>query len=245
MGVTWLPGFVLDRAIHFTFLLLCCLTHLLIASHYNLADQQKLPVKLTPMCPAIPEKLLKIVDLIDKTGNASLTRLTILKKWFEQGPKRLSSFSIFIANRALTSKGNEDEKSAKLFREAGALLRDADVFDPKISRKAADKLFCSLREFQNEYKHLQWGAVRIVFDLHLFLIEDGLRIYLQDADSPSDGYRLAVSYCENYDPKYGNGLNGPSTSKITEISNFIRYVETQEARSPIDSGILLPDAETI
>ena len=32
----------------------------------------------------IPEKLLKIVEEIDENGNASLTRLTVLKKWLER-----------------------------------------------------------------------------------------------------------------------------------------------------------------
>jgi hypothetical protein len=180
------------------------------------------------MRTAISEKLLKIVDLIQKSGNASLTRLTILKKWFEQDPKRLSSFSLFIANRALANKSNAEGESAELFREASTLLRDVDIYDPKVSRIAAEKLFLKLRELQNEYKKLQWGPVRIVFNLNLFLIEEGLRIYLQDAKSPSEGYRLAVNYCENYDSKYGNDLNGPSISRITEISCFIRDVEEHQ-----------------
>ena len=180
------------------------------------------------MRTAIPDKLLKIIDLINETGNTSLTRLTILKKWFKQDPKRLSSFSIFIANRALTSQGKTEGEAVELFREAGALLNHTAVFDPKISRRAANTLLGALRAFQNEYKHLQWGAVRIIVDHNLLLIEEGLRIYLQGADSPSEGYRLAVRYCENYDPKYGNGLNGPSISRITEISRFIRDIEAHE-----------------
>ena len=31
----------------------------------------------------VPEKLLAIVDEIDATGNSNLTRLTVLKKWFQ------------------------------------------------------------------------------------------------------------------------------------------------------------------
>jgi len=45
------------------------------------------------MRTSAPEKLLKVVDEIDAHGHASLTRLIVLKKWFER-PKRLSAFSI-------------------------------------------------------------------------------------------------------------------------------------------------------
>jgi hypothetical protein len=52
----------------------------------------------------IPEKLLKIVEEIDEKGNASLTRLTVLKKWLER-PERLSVFAIWVAARAVSRKG--------------------------------------------------------------------------------------------------------------------------------------------
>lgn len=40
------------------------------------------------MSTDVPEKLLAIVEEIDAHGSASLTRLTVLKKWFEH-PGRL------------------------------------------------------------------------------------------------------------------------------------------------------------
>jgi len=45
------------------------------------------------MRTAVPEKILKIIDDIDTQGNASLTRLTVLKKWFER-PGRLPAFAL-------------------------------------------------------------------------------------------------------------------------------------------------------
>src|SRR5476651_1281702 len=44
-------------------------------------------------------KLLKVVTDIKESGYANLTRLTVLKKWFET-PRRRSSFGIFIATQA-------------------------------------------------------------------------------------------------------------------------------------------------
>ena len=179
------------------------------------------------MRSTVPEKLLKIASEIEKTGSASLTRLTVLKKWFEQNPKRLPSFSIFIANRAATNKGKTEGDAAELFRNARSMLKVAEKYNPQIPREAAVDLYGRLIKFQNEYQRQSWGPVRLIRNMDLFLIEDGLRIYLH-SNSPSDGYRLAASFCENYDPEYGNCLNGPSFTRINEIVRFLINLEILE-----------------
>ncbi len=175
----------------------------------------------------IPEKLIKIADQIEESGSASLTRLTVLKKWFEQDLKRLPSFAIFIARRASSRKGKTTGEAAELFLDAGKLLRETDIYDPQLPREEAINLYERLKSFQNEYKNAQ-GQVRLVKNTHLFLIEKGLRIYLWRTISPSDGYKLAADYCEHYDPQYGNGLNGPSSFKINEIVRFMLNIEGRE-----------------
>lgn len=182
----------------------------------------------------IPEKLLKIADEIEENGQANLIRLTVLKKWFDR-PYRLASCAVFVANRASGRKGKTTGEAAELFREARALLSKASILAPDIARNEAEKLHTRLKAFQNEHKKMAWGPVRIVQNNNLFLIEEGLRIYLWRADSPSDGYRLAVNYCEHYDPRYGNSLNGPSLTKLHEIVRFMFNIEALEDGQP-DSG---------
>jgi len=180
------------------------------------------------MSTTVPDKLIKITRDIEETGSASLTRLTVLKKWFEQDPKRLSSFVVFIAIQALAGKGKISDESLALFHEARELLKAMEMYDPKLDRSAAEKLYRRLREFQCEYGKQQWGPVRIINNWSLFLIEDAIRIYLFSTRSASDGYRLAADYCKNYDPKYGSDLNGPSLAKIDAIAQFVRFVEAAE-----------------
>jgi hypothetical protein len=176
---------------------------------------------------AISDKLREIADAIELRGSANLTRLTVIKKWFEV-PSHLSSFAIFIADHASRRKTKTTKKPGELIREARALLADVDVFGPNVPRKAATRLYVSLQAFQNEHRNVAWGAVRIIRDHNLFLIECGLHIYLAHGDTPTEGYRLAANYCENYDPRYGNSLNGPSRRRIEEIIDFIRHVEARE-----------------
>jgi len=182
------------------------------------------------MRPSISDKLSAIAVEIDRRGSANLTRLTVLKKWFEVS-RRLSSFAIFIADQASRQKTKTTKEAAELFRETRILLADGDVFAPKIPRAAATKLHAALRAFQNEYRDAAWGSVRIIHDHNLFLVECGLHIYLGHGATPAECYRLAANYCENYDPRYGTCLNGPSRTRIEDIVDFIRGVEGREEAS--------------
>ena len=182
------------------------------------------------MRTAVPEKLLKIVQEIDERGNVNLTKLTVLKKWFER-PERLSAFAIWVARRAVARKGKANGSAGEFFREAKTLLAGPDKVHPEIDRQAAAVLYDRLRDFQNEYREDQWGRIRIIHHWNLVLVEYGLAIYLWHLDSPTRGYKLAADYCQNYDPRYGNGLNGPSRTKIGEIVRFMFTLEALEDAS--------------
>lgn len=175
----------------------------------------------------IPEKLLKIVEEIDGDGNANLTKLTVLKKWFEH-PGRLAAFAIWVARRAVARKGKANGAAGECFREAKTLLAGPDKVHPEIDRQAAHALHDRLRDFQNEYREDRWGRIRIIHHWNLVLVEYGLAIYLWHSDSPTRGYKLAADYCQHYDPRYGNGLNGPSRTKIGEIVRFMFTLEALE-----------------
>ena len=178
----------------------------------------------------IAEKLLKIADEISEHGNVNLTRLVALKKWFEK-PERLAAFAVWIAARATSRKGKTGGAAAELFREAKALLAGADKPRPQLDRQKAQALHDRLRDFQNEYQKQRWGEVRIVHNWNLMLVEHALATYLRHANSPADGYKLAADYCQNYDPRYGNGLNDPSRTKIEEIVRFMFTIEAVEDAS--------------
>ncbi len=175
----------------------------------------------------IPEKLLKIVEEIDENGNASLTRLTVLKNWLAR-PERLSAFAIWVAARAVSRKGKTIGAAAELFRAARKLLAGLDKTRPVLDRPAAQALHDRLRDFQNEYQNQRWARVRIINNWNLMLVEHGLAICLWHLDSPTHGFKLAADYCQHYDLRYGNGLNGPSRTKIEEIVRFMFTIEALE-----------------
>ena len=63
------------------------------------------------------------------------------------------------------------------------------------------------------------------------LVEEGLVIWLWRANCPARGYKLAADYCQHFDSRDGNGLNGPSARKIEEIVRFISRAEQLEEAS--------------
>ncbi len=182
------------------------------------------------MCTAVPEKILKIIEDIDTQGNVPLTRLTVLKKWFE-GPGRLPAFGLWIARRASGRKGKTKDGAGDLLNETRALLGSAATRESlflQIDRAAAQSLHDRARDFQNEFQKQQWGPVRIVHCWPLLLVEEGLALHLDHAATPSDGYKLAADWAQHYDPRHGNGLNGPSRGKLDELVRFMFNLEAQE-----------------
>jgi hypothetical protein len=180
---------------------------------------------MTPMRTSVPEKLRALAEEIDERGQAALTRLTVLKKWFER-PGRLPAFAVFIAARATSRKGKAPGEAATLFRESRALLARHDRVRPVLDREKARSLHERLVAFQNEYRDGAWGRIRVIHNWNLMLIEHALDIYLARDPAPAAGYKLAADYCQNYDASYGNSLNGPSSMKILEI---VRWMFTLEA----------------
>lgn len=180
------------------------------------------------MSTNVPEKLLAIVNDIEQTGSASLTRLTVLKKWFEH-PGRLPAFALWVARKAVSRNGKSTGITAELFAAAESWLASVDFsrmlpFDSE----EADSLLLRLRHFQNDHVRGAWGPIRQIKNGNLLLIEKCLTICLHPQPMATNGYRLAADYCEHYDPRYGNSLNGPSSTKICEIVRFMLAVEAHE-----------------
>ena len=182
------------------------------------------------MRTAIPEKILKIIEDIDTQGNASLTRLTVLKKWFE-APGRLSAFGLWLARRAAGRKGKTKGAAGALLDETRALLGTSSTresYFQKIDRAVAASLHDRAREFHSEFQNQQWGPVRIIHCWPVLLVEQGLALHLGLNRDPGDGYKLAADWAQNYDPRHGNGLNGPSRGKLEELMRFMFAVEALE-----------------
>jgi len=133
-----------------------------------------------------------------------------------------------ITNRAASRKGKTSGTAGELFHKASKLLAARYKIAPKPDRAAARNLHERLRDFQNEYVRQRWGPVRVVHHWNLMPVKKGLALYLWHRDSPAHRYDLAVNCCQHYDPRHGNGLSGPSRTKLLEMVRFMFLVEAQE-----------------
>lgn len=182
------------------------------------------------MRSTVPEKVLAIIDEIHRRGYAEQTRLTVLKGWFKH-PRRLSTFGLWLARKAAGRKGKTKGTAGALLNEVRRLLGTSATRDSlfqQIDRAAAKSLYMRAVAFQNQYEQQRWGSVRIIECWPLFLVEQGLALCLGLQQTPSDGYRLAVNWAKNYDPKFGSNLNGPSAGKLQELVRFMFTVEAAE-----------------
>lgn len=103
-----------------------------------------------------------------------------------------------------------------------------DRFQPRLDPQADDLIHAKLYAFQDAFRRAKWGDVRIINNWNLLLVEKSLALLLGREDTPAAAYRLVVDYCQNFDPRYGNSLNGPSSTKIMDLIRFMFTVEAQE-----------------
>ena len=143
----------------------------------------------------------------------------------------MPAIGLWIAQQAADRNGKTKDEARVLLDDARALLGSAatnENFDKRIDRAAAKSLHDRARDLQNEFQNQQWGPARIIHCWPLRLVEGGLALHLDRAVTPSDGYRLAADWAQNFDSRYGNGLNGPSLAKLEELVRFMVTVEARE-----------------
>ena len=119
--------------------------------------------------------------------------------------------------------------------EARALVTDARKLLEKIqesttlNRPAINALHARLQAFHSDYRRISYGSVRIIDNWSVLLLEMAFEICRSPGDQSAAGYQIAARYCEHYDARYGNSLNGPSRERVQAIAHFVKQRETLEA----------------
>ncbi|KAA6183719.1 hypothetical protein F2Q65_14865 [Thiohalocapsa marina] len=178
------------------------------------------------MAATIHQKLASIVEEIDRKGFAELTRLTVLKKWFDR-PGRLIAFALWIAEQAAAEDVPASDPAAALLADARALLADVQARGA-LTPMAMRALHGRLKAFQDEHTNLRWDSVRVVKSKALLLIEEALTICLWHPHDGRLGYKLAAYYCEYYGSGYGSNLNGPSRARVQAIAELVAQRQVDE-----------------
>jgi hypothetical protein len=114
-----------------------------------------------------------------------------------------------------TTKAHREMMTRALADMEGWLRHPSDV-----RRQRLWDLLHAMREEQNEYKNIKWGAVRLVRDFDLLLFEYALRGLLEPHAAGHWAYQTARLYAERYHPGLPTGLVPESAPLLQDIVDF-------------------------
>jgi hypothetical protein len=190
---------------------------------------------------AVIRALEQIVSDLRQGQSYQITRLTRLKRLCAEA-EAATQFAAFVAQRSLqrlverkppdTVAPERWERYIALATEAVDRMREYLVEGTPEARAALRGQMRALEQAQSTYKHIPYGAVRIVECWEAMLIETALRCVLTPYDSARLGYELARDYVERYDPHYGTGLIPASAEPLEEVIGFWRaYVAGRQSHT--------------
>lgn len=176
-----------------------------------------------PIKTTIEHKLIALAGEIESTGFANTTRLTVVKKWCQE-PARLKALAVFIAKSTLANKATSMHgRERELWVHSQDLFAYADPTVDQISYAEAEALMTQLVEFQSEYRHDRWGAIRIINSKELLVIERAIGIVLEPS-RPESGYKLVAEHLSSYNSTHGPGLYPECLKELYALAHFVRSI---------------------
>ena len=187
-----------------------------------------------PIEKAILGKLKKLSAIVEGLQNGEdypITRLTTLKSLCVD-LKCATRFALYLSKltaaeaargarpRHLEAAAWRDHK-ALIARSVGQLERYVQRATPA-KKKLLYDLLAEAKEVNNEYRPSRWGAIRVIQNRQVLIIENSLRCALSRGIEEAGywTYQAARDYAERYDPRYGTGLIPASAPMVKAIVEF-------------------------
>ena len=174
-------------------------------------------------------KLAQMAADLRQGASFNITRLTTVKRLCADSAAA-ARFALYLAERTrermlqhvhpshLTPERWEGFQQ-QVATGVGCMRRYLDRPTPE-ALEALRAARSALKEAQNQYRHLEWGPVRVIESREALLVEDATACVLLPHQSADWGYKLARDYAERYDSRYGNGLIPDSAPYVEEIADF-------------------------
>jgi hypothetical protein len=189
------------------------------------------------MSPTVPREVLRKIGKLAEIAaglrqgqHFEITRLTSLKGLCHD-PAVAARFVTFLARHTLhrveKGKGRSERLPPEQARAHRQLMRDAVALMEKgldapteTCRQRLAELLWQMEQAQNEYKNIRWGAVRLIRDPDLLLVEYAARCVLRPDESAAWAYQTARHYAERYDSRFATGLVPESAPLVQDIVIF-------------------------
>jgi hypothetical protein len=98
------------------------------------------------------------------------------------------------------------------------------------------ELLGQMRREQNEYQNIPFGAVRLVRDWDLLLIEEAVQCILRPDGAPYWAYQIARDYAERSSSRYAHGLTPDSAPLVQDIADYWAGeagIDREAVRTPV------------
>jgi hypothetical protein len=182
---------------------------------------------------ALPKvrKLAQLADELRRGKRFEVTRLTSLKSLCRE-PDLANRFVTFLAGKTLerVEQGEgrsspRDTAKARAHREMMAeALGEMEGWMQRPTESHRDRmrdLLGRMRDEQNEYQRISFGAVRIITDSDLLLCEYALHCLLGlPHEAGYWAYQTARHYAERYQSSFPSGLVPNSAPLVQDIVDF-------------------------
>lgn len=160
----------------------------------------------------------------------TITRLTSLKSLCQE-PTVAARFVTLLARKTFErveqGQGHtrqrppeQEQVHRQLMSEALAEMEGWPTTPTEAGRQRLWKLLGRMQNEQNECQRIKWGAVRLIHDNDLLVLEYAVRCLLNPHESGVWAYQTARQYAERYDSRYGTGLIPESAPFVQDIADF-------------------------
>jgi hypothetical protein len=175
-----------------------------------------------------------------------VTRLTSVKNLCQE-PAVAARFVTYLARTTLErveqGKGRtrqrpdaKADRHRQLITEAVVALEQWLDSPSESLRQRLWELLGQVRQEQNEYENIPFGAVRLVRDWDLLLIEYAVQCLLRPDESPYWAYQTARHYAERSSSRYAHGLIPDSAPLVQDIADYWAGeagIDREAVRTPV------------
>ncbi len=181
------------------------------------------------------KRLNEIVVGLQNGEHYEITRLTTLKSLCAD-QKAATQFALYLAKQATEAAAGTRKRPQhlqppiwrqhkELMAQATRQLEDYSKRRTKGKESALYELLTEVKEINNVYQPSRWGAIRVIQNRYVLILENCLRSVLAwtDVETGYWAYHAARDYAEQYNPRYGTGLIPESLPMAKEILEFWRH----------------------
>jgi hypothetical protein len=170
------------------------------------------------------------LDIRQSMFAVSVTRLTSLKSLCHE-PQTANRFVTFLARKALqrAERGQrhsgplppeQDQAHRELMAQGLAEMEGWPDQPSEARRHQLGGTLGRMQAEQNEQRPVPFGAVRLIRDGELLIVEDAARCLLHPHAAGRLAYETARDYTERYHPSHGTGLIPESIPLLEDILEF-------------------------